>query len=485
MIIAKITINDNRFFLFESKPSNIKLIEKLFTFEDTSECFYRGKFRKEKIKYVNFVTKMEKNPTAAMIPIGLLDRLTRYLDKNGGKYKITDEREKPEFEFSNEEIRNVLYSNDNDIVLRDYQLDAVKSMLGNINGVIKAGTGSGKSEIMAAWIKLTGMNTLILFKNIKLAHELHGRMIKAGIDCGMIQGNNIDEDHRVIMATVQSIHKLKRNDYRAVIIDEVHNASQERYQKILKWDIFKYRFGFSATPFNEKNKLKSIRVMAWIGDIIVDVPAARLIEEGHLAKPKITFIKIDKVLKSIKRKDEYIEKEVDIFDQQWQNAEKNGIVNNIYRNKIIKTLSNSLKGTVLVLVKYVESHGEKLHQGMEDALFLSGRDNLKERIDAIEKLENDKIKTIIASTIFDEGVSINNISNVIMAGGGQSYEKTLQRIGRGMRLNYDESGNVIKNSVNIYDFYDTTHHTLERHSKERMEYAMKEGYDVRIKKIDI
>ena len=54
-IIAKITVNDNRFFIFESKPDNIKLIEKLFTYEDTSECFFRGKFRKEKIKYINFV----------------------------------------------------------------------------------------------------------------------------------------------------------------------------------------------------------------------------------------------------------------------------------------------------------------------------------------------------------------------------------------------------------------------------------------------
>src|SRR6056297_1992428 len=103
-IIAKITVNDNRFFIFESKPDNIKLIEKLFTYEDTSECFFRGKFRKEKIKYINFVTRVEKNPTAAMIPVGLLDELTKYLDRQHAKYKIIDEREEPKFSFTSEEI---------------------------------------------------------------------------------------------------------------------------------------------------------------------------------------------------------------------------------------------------------------------------------------------------------------------------------------------------------------------------------------------
>lgn len=144
MIIAKLTINDNRFFLFESKPTNIDLIDKLLTFEDTSECFVRGKFDRKKIKYVHFLTKDEKNPTAALIPIGFIDDVSKYIDKNNGKYKIIDERVRPTFNFSDEDIKNVLHSEENDITLRDYQIEAVKIMLQNLNGIVKAGTGSGK-----------------------------------------------------------------------------------------------------------------------------------------------------------------------------------------------------------------------------------------------------------------------------------------------------------------------------------------------------
>lgn len=502
MIIAKLTINDNRFFLFESKPTNIDLIDKLLTFEDTSECFVRGKFDRKKIKYVHFLTKDENNPTAALIPIGFIDDVSKYIDKNNGKYKIIDERVKPAFNFSDEDIKYILYSDENDIILRDYQIEAVKIMLNNLNGIVKAGTGSGKSEIMAAWLKLTKLNSLILFKNIKLAHELHSRMTKAGIDCGLVQGSNIDEDHQVVMATVQSAHKLKRTDYEAIIVDEVHNASQDRYQRILRWDIFKYRFGFSATPFNKKNRLKSGGVKAWIGDIIVDVPALELIDKGYLARPKITFINIGKTIQNVKRqkteksvdedgnvvKDkkvwyEKVEKEIGP-DVQWSSAERMGIVHNVYRNKIIETLANSLDGTVLVLVKYVDTHGERLYRNIDNSLFLSGKDKLKERIEAVDLLEKNEIKTIIASTIFDEGIDLKRVNNVILAGGGQSYERTLQRIGRGMRLFTDEDGKE-KTSVKIFDFYDETHPILERHSKERMRYMEAEGYEVRVKKIDI
>ncbi|HPV57579.1 MAG TPA: hypothetical protein PKW61_10660, partial [Tenuifilaceae bacterium] len=64
---------------------------------------------------------------------------------------------------------------------------------------------------------------------------------------------------------------------------------------------------------------------------------------------------------------------------------------------------------------------------------------------------------------------------------GKSYEKSLQRVGRGMRLNYDKDGNITKTTVRIFDFYDETHPILERHAKERIKFFEDEGYEVIIK----
>lgn len=525
-IIAKITL-DNRIAIIQAHPDSIALMEKHFTLIDTSECWVRGKFKKENAKPVCFITRSPNDPTGAMLPIGLVSLLEAFLKEADASYKITDDREYENFNFSDDEIIHILENKNNPIILRDYQIDAVKSMLNVKNGILKGATGMGKTEVLSAWCKLTNKKTLIAFKNIKLAREIVQRMKKANIDVGIVQGNNIDENHQVVACTVQSAHKLNRVDYEAVIIDENHNASQGRYQDFLKrWD-FEYRFGLSATPFNPKNKLKSWKVQAWLGDIIYTQPAKHLIDQGYLAKPIITFIKVNKIINNVRRQkteklydkngnelelpefdrakswwfDNEVEKDGKIVkrtrfwyeqierelepDTQWMTAERVGIVSNVYRNKMIKTLANSLPGTVLALVKYVDTHGAKLHEVINNSLFLSGQDKVKERELAVEMLENNEIKTIIASTIFDEGVSLNNVSNILIVGGGQSYEKTLQRIGRGMRLNYDDEGNVVKNTVKVFDFYDETHPILERHSKARIKYAKEEGYEVKIKDINL
>jgi superfamily II DNA or RNA helicase len=475
--ICIITIDDNRYCTLKSTIQGLNKIEREFISIDYSKCFVYGKFRKELAVKISLLVRKE-NTQLALLPIGLLNRLIEFIKKENGRYKVIDNREFDKYNFTDDEIKQSLYSKSNKIILRDYQVDALKVLFNNYIGIIKASTGAGKTEMFTSLCKLMNKKTLILFKEIKLAHQTMKRMKGANIDAGIVQGNNLDEDHKVIMCTVQSSHKLCRTDYEMVIVDECHNASQNRYQDILSSN-FKYRFGFSATPFNSKNKHKNNLIERWLGNIIYNVSSKHLVDEGHLAKPIITFIRINKVLKDVKRKGIIEEKEVDIDELKWQAAEKNGIVKNHYRNKIIKILANTLPGTVLTLVKYVDSHGEKLHETMNDALFLSGKNKLKERDLAVEMLERNEIKTIIASTIFDEGIDIKRINNVILAGGGKSYEKTIQRIGRGMRKFIDENG-IEKTDVKVFDFYDETHPILLRHSKERVKYMKEEGYDVKI-----
>lgn len=523
-IIAKVTL-DNRIAIIVSHPESIEWLAKMFTVLDTSECWQGGKFKKELAKPICFITQSPNDPTGAMIPIGLVNTLEIILKKAKAAYKVFDERKEENFSFTDEHIAHILENENNPIVLRDYQIDAVKKMLSVKNGTIKAATGAGKTELIAAWCKLTGKKTIIAFKNIKLAREIVTRMKKANIDIGLVQGTLVNEDHQVVAITIQSAHKLNRFDYEAVIVDESHNSSQGRYQDFLKKYDFAYRFGFSATPFNKKNKLKTYKCKSWLGDTIYEKGAKELIDEGHLAKPKITFIEVNRVINHVKRQKAeklfdkqgepieydfphnnfwfgnekvddngkiikhtrywYEEQEKTIEDDApWTSVERSGIVSNIYRNKMIKALANTLPGTVLALVKYVESHGEKLHKVIDNSLFLSGQNKIKERELAVEMLEANELKAIIASTIFDEGIDLKRVNNVILVGGGQSYEKTLQRIGRGMRKHTDENGKV-KTEVRVFDFYDKTHPTLERHSKARMQYMLDEGYEVIIKKLNL
>lgn len=446
--------------LIEATKDTLELVDKYFSAPDFSDCFVWGKFHKEYMKMKHFLIRSEKVPTMAMLPIGFLHDLKIFLDKNHATYKVYDKRAFEKTEIDDDKIKYCLdYLPEG---LYDYQVEAVKEMLANPNGIIKAVTAAGKTEIFISYCKLTQKKTLILFARIDLAKQTLRRMKKAGIDAGIVQGQNIDENHQVVMATVQSGHKLE-DEYDCIIVDECHRANSEQYQELLKNKHTLYRYGFSATPFVKKNKLQTFGVKSFIGDILYTVPADKLMEEGRISKPTIHIIPI--------------KKPTNIGDLLWPFCETAGIIENDYRNKIIAEIVNNTQGQKLILVQKID-HGERLESMINNSYFLYGDSKVKEREDFVARFENGEPITIIASTIFDEGIDIKSVNHVFICGGGQSFVKTLQRLGRGLRIT------ETKRTVDIYDFYDYTNPTLKKHSDERIKTYKGEGFN-QIKLLDI
>ena len=87
---------------------------------------------------------------------------------------------------------------------------------------------------------------------------------------------------------------------------------------------------------------------------------------------------------------------------------------------------------------------------------------------------------LVASTIFDEGVDIPEIDALILAGGGQSYIKNIQRVGRALRPK------MHKDYVVIYDFLDGRNPKdkkdyLAQHTRSRIEDY--KGQDFQVKRL--
>lgn len=425
----------------------LKNLQKLFIFPDYSYCWMYGKFNKNRI----IQRKLLKiNGNNAILPIGFLSELEDYLIKNDIPiYNINDLRKKKFFLFDSYQIKNSLHY----LELYDYQIKAVQTCIKKINCIIKLPTSAGKTEIFLSFCKLTKLKTLILFNRIDLANQTKRRAKKANLDVGIVQGNNIDENHTIVMCTIQSAKKLQ-NKYDCIIVDECHRAAGEQYQQLLKKHNFVYRLGFSATPFS-KNKLKNAKVKQYLGKIEYTLPASHLIKKNKIAKPTIYFTKIKKPYNLIYKK--------------WRKAEELGIIENDYRNNIIKNICENKTGQTLILVKRIK-HGEILNNMISNSIFLYGNINTEKRMKITAKFESGEKFILIASSIFDEGISINNINNLIIAGGGKSNIKTIQRIGRGLRINKN------KNTVKVFDFLDIANKYLERHSKERYETYIQEGF---------
>jgi superfamily II DNA or RNA helicase len=74
------------------------------------------------------------------------------------------------------------------------------------------------------------------------------------------------------------------------------------------------------------------------------------------------------------------------------------------------------------------------------------------------------------------------LRSVINAAGGKSTIATLQRAGRGMRVDRDIAGNVKDggDEFEVWDIYDRGNAWLEKHAKARVKSYQIEGHEVLI-----
>jgi superfamily II DNA or RNA helicase len=450
---VKITITNN-FIQMTGDNDVLMELSNYSKYLDYRYCFNKGKFNKKAI-LTKYIVKPKNEYFKA--GIGFLSYVVDFFKSNSFKYELDDKRIVYDYDFTDDEIKNSLHY----LELYDYQIKAVRICIQKINALIKLPTSSGKTEIFLSLCKLMDLKTLILFSRIDLARQTLKRAEKANLDAGIVQGQEVNENHKIVMATVQSAHKLK-DKYDVIIIDECHRSAASTYQKILRKRQFTYRFGFSATPFigSDKSKHKDIAVQKYLGAIEYTVPAGKLVDQLRIAKPNIEFIEMDKPH--------------GIDYEKWPGAENLGIVFNGYRNGEIVSIAHSSK-SVMILIKKI-THGELLNGLIQNSVFLYGGTPVEDREKAVKDFEDGRDIVLIASTIFDEGISINSIKTLIAAAGGTSPIKVIQRLGRGLRLDKD------KTEVKVYDFWDSCNETLERHSKKRLEIYKKEGFEVEERK---
>jgi superfamily II DNA or RNA helicase len=97
----------------------------------------------------------------------------------------------------------------------------------------------------------------------------------------------------------------------------------------------------------------------------------------------------------------------------------------------------------------------------KEVFFINGEMPVSERQEIISRMEvcND-IVCIAMSAIFSTGINIKNLPYIMFASGGKSFIRTIQSIGRGLRLHDD------KEQLVLFDITDnmkySTNHLAER-----------------------
>jgi len=420
--------------------------------------------------------------------LGLLTKVKNYFDEQGFVYKIEDKRPAKIINEPLDIDHNLKKYN---LIPRDYQTRIVDLIDEHDRGVIRAATGSGKTNITALMVAKINKPTIIYVIGLDLLDQFHKLYsILFDEEIGYI-GNGVCNPKRITIASIWTIGKALNLDKKTLIDDEdsiiEKDVEPSNFEKIInclkqcKVHIFdeshvittntiasiyktidpEYIYGVSGTPFKDDNSY--LQVNAILGEQIVNVSASELIEKGVLAQPIIKFITVPKLK---------------LESSQYLGVYKEYIVENEVRNNLIIKHTQDLVSKnypTLVLFKQIK-HGEILLEKMQDAgikcLMLDGSDSLDKRNEIKEKLVSKEIDVILASTIFDIGLNLPELSGLVLCGAGKSQIRSNQRIGRVIR------GLPGKKYAAVIDFYDQSKF-LKNHSKLRCAtYLSEPGFKV-------
>lgn len=366
-----------------------------------------------------------------------------------------------------------------DIVLRDYQANAIEALRAKIrNGqkrlILCAGTGAGKTLMSGHLLKQADRKasySLFIVDRVTLVDQTSAVFDEYGIPHGIVQANNPRysprENVQVCSALTLANRRLPR-DPDLIVVDEAHT----RYKSTLDF-LAKYpdavKIGLTATPFTKG--------MASEWDSVVNViPTRELINSGYLIEPKIY------VAKSPDDAELGLNSFGEFSDESAATAGIR-IVGDVVAEWIGKTNEHFGGPAKTIVFSPTVEHGRELCDAFRQAGYNfqqisyhdKDEDERREKIREFRRPDS-SIHGLISCGVLTKGFDVPEVRIGISC---KPYRKSLsshmQEIGRVMRplpdgapktaLWLDHSGNIERFALDMYDIWDNGVGELDRSTK--------------------
>lgn len=370
--------------------------------------------------------------------------------------------------------------------LREDQLEAVRRVLDKRRGILHLPTGSGKTEIAVALVRSVPCEWLFVVHRTTLgqqaAERFDRRNAEHGVDlgaAGVIGEGQWIEGERLTCATFQSLVAALRSKDRkiraralgllgrvgGIIVDESHTLPATTFWSVAqKTTRAAYRVGLSGTPLARGDR-RSILSIAALGPILYRIRAPELVEAGVLAKPRVHLVPCRQTTGR----------------PTWAGVYADLVVKSKARNALIVEIARRAEKPGFLFVKSID-HGRALEKAIIQAgipaAFVWGMHSTDWRKHAVKDLAAGRTEILVCSVVFQEGVDVPSLRSVINAAGGRSVIAAIQKAGRGMRVERDRAGEVVKDEFEIWDVLDTGDRWLERAARERKRAFLREGYEL-------
>lgn len=337
------------------------------------------------------------------------------------------------------------------------QVDALENIAklrseGKNKAILISATGTGKTYLSAFDVKRFKPKKLLFLvhrrtiaeKSLESYREILGDQFKLG----MYSGNSKDVNSEYLFSTIQTISKedeLKKfspEEFEYIVIDESHRAGAESYKKIMSYFKPKFLLGMTATP--ERTDGYDI-FGAFDHNVAYEIRLHKALEENMLCPFHyygITDLSIDGNI---------IDDKSD-FNKLISSERIKHILNNI---KFYGSDNGKPRG--LIFCSRTEEAiklSELLNNEGFRTVALTGDSSEDKRRESIKKLEstndNEKLDYIITVDIFNEGVDIPKVNQVIMLRPTQSAIIFVQQLGRGLRKTEDKEYLTVLDFIGNY-----------------------------------
>ena len=382
-----------------------------------------------------------------------------------------------------------------EIVNRDYQLLAVKSILesiasGHRRSLLVMATGTGKTRTAIAIIEVLmrakcAQRVLFLADRRELARQALSAF-KEHLPYesrDRVEGGEINHGARVHVATYPSMmqvyHQLSVGYYDLIIADESHRSiyKDNGYQKLFShFDAL--LLGLTATPtdFIDHNTFDLFGCVD--GRPTFEYGYARAVEEGHLAQYRVLESKTKFQLEGIKAgqlppeiQQQLAAQGIDPSEVNFEGTDLEKRVTNTGTNEamvaeVVENCRKDASGTLpakTIIFAMSHAHALALYKAFNKRYPEWQRRGLARVIDSqMERAEmmlddfkfRDMPRVAISVDMLDTGIDIPAIQNLVFAKPVFSQVKFWQMIGRGTRLWVDPQTGERKTDFFILDFWD-------------------------------
>lgn len=325
--------------------------------------------------------------------------------------------------------------------------------------IINAWVSFGKTFTALAIAGLFGQKTLVVTHTIPLRNQWVREIEKVyGFTPGIIGSGTFNISTPIVVGNVQSLYKVMDRLYDTfgtVILDEMHHVSSPTFSRIMDKSAARYKLGLSGTL--ERKDGKHVVFRDYFSQKVYKPPRENFMEPVIHIYPSSTRLP-------------------DGASVPWAKRINAVAYNEEYQHSIAMIAATyAAKGhRVLVVsdrVKLLKNCAELVG---DTAISVTGEDDHEDREDLLRLVADGKKEILFGTqSIFCEGISLNELSCLILATPINNEPLLTQLIGRVIR---ELEGKIQPVIVDI----NLKGSTAQRQAKERLGFYMKQGWEVKM-----